>query len=224
MSPITRKILTINAIILLLLSAVLAIWRLSTALLPVNVRPEKYYMYDIVRQTFSDKWRYPKKPNILFVLIDTLRADHLGVYGYERNTSPVIDAFSEGAIRFEHFFSVAPWTNPAIATIFTGRYPQSVMPAEKHKDAIRRALPGGAQILPEVLRTNGFKTIGLVDHPGINAKLGFARGFDEFTYLKKRSAEQLGQKLGSYESLDKDPVEVDKETVESLKAMGYLNE
>ena len=63
------------------------------------------------------------RPNVLLYVIDTLRADHLGCYGYARATSPHIDALAASGIRFEHAVAQASWTTPATASIMTGRYP-----------------------------------------------------------------------------------------------------
>ena len=61
--------------------------------------------------------------NVVLVVVDTLRADHLGVYGYERPTSPRIDAFAADALRFADATSPAPWTLPSLATLMTSLYP-----------------------------------------------------------------------------------------------------
>ena len=65
----------------------------------------------------------PRPPNIVLVVIDTLRADHLSGWGHERATSPVLDAFADQHLKFEHAYSTAPWTAPSVASIFTGLYP-----------------------------------------------------------------------------------------------------
>ena len=62
--------------------------------------------------------------NVILIAIDTLRADHLGVFGYSRNTSPNIDAFAQDARIFENFYSNAPWTLPSFSTMFTSLYPR----------------------------------------------------------------------------------------------------
>ena len=59
-------------------------------------------------------------PNIVFILVDTLRADHLGYSGYGRNTSPEIDALARENLVFESAIAPAPWTPPSVASIFTG--------------------------------------------------------------------------------------------------------
>ena len=61
--------------------------------------------------------------NIILISLDTLRADHLGIYGYHRNTSPFIDAFSKESILFEHAVAQASWTLPSHMSIMTSLYP-----------------------------------------------------------------------------------------------------
>ena len=58
-------------------------------------------------------------PNVLFIVVDTLRWDHLGCYGYERNTSPSIDTLASESVRFERAYSAAPWTKPSVASMIT---------------------------------------------------------------------------------------------------------
>ena len=67
----------------------------------------------------------PRVRNVLLVSIDTLRADHLGCYGYARETSPNIDALAGRGVRFENYFTVSPKTGPSVATTFTGKYIQN---------------------------------------------------------------------------------------------------
>lgn len=124
-------------------------------------------------------------PDLLFILIDTLRADHLGCYGYSRPTSPAIDNLAARGILFKQAFSPADWTNPAIVSLFTGRYPQAVLPPALHREAIRLVVPGEAVTLAETLKGAGYRTVGLVAHPGIHRSLGYGQGFDEFVHLAK---------------------------------------
>ena len=144
-------------------------------------REPSFRIQPMVPANYSPELNYRTKPNLFVILVDTLRADHLGAYGYDRPTSPAIDRLAaEGGILFEHAYSVAPWTNPAIATLFTGKYPQTVFAPAPHHVAITRALPKNIETLAEVVKKAGYRTVALVDHPGINARLGFSRGFDEF--------------------------------------------
>jgi arylsulfatase A-like enzyme len=65
-------------------------------------------------------------PNVLLILVDTLRHDHLGAYGYQRPTSPFIDSLARGGTVFLRAYSVSSFTPPAVASLFTGTRPQTV--------------------------------------------------------------------------------------------------
>lgn len=134
----------------------------------------------------------PKKPNIVVIMLDTLRPDHLGAYGYPRDTSPAIDDLANRGIVFTSAYSVSNWTNPAIKSIFTGLSPQAVMREAWHKEAIRMPLPEEVTTFAELLQTNGYRTIGLVDHPGINHGGNFNQGFDHYTMLFREGAKGRG--------------------------------
>ena len=121
--------------------------------------------------------------SVVLVMVDTLRADHLGCYGYERYTSPHLDNLASAGVLFENFYSVAPWTNPSIASLFTGRYPRAVFPPLPHKKAIGIPLPSQLPTLAERLQLEGYRTVALVDHPGINPELQFDQGFERWSSL-----------------------------------------
>jgi arylsulfatase A-like enzyme len=133
-----------------------------------------------------DELRIRSRPNIVYFLIDTLRADHLGCYGYGRETSPRIDGIAAEGIVFKRLYSVCPWTDPTIVTLFTGFYPQAVIPSVPHRRAIRQKLPTEADTLAEILRGAGYRTAAIVDHPGINRKRNFDQGFDNYVLLSKK--------------------------------------
>jgi len=124
-----------------------------------------------------------EKDNVVLIMVDTLRADHLGCYGYQRDTSPNLDRLAKAGVLFENFYSVAPWTNPAIASLFTGRYPRAVFPPLPHKKAIGIPLPSQLPTLAERLQEAGYRTVALVDHPGINPELQFDQGFEQWYSL-----------------------------------------
>ncbi len=140
----------------------------------------------------------PSLPNIVLVVLDTLRADHLSCYGHNavgQPTSPQIDALAATGTLFEHAYAQAPWTRPSVATIFTGLYPAShgiVTPYDQ--------LPNNLPTLATVLRQQGYQTIGFSANPQISAGFGFAQGFQRFwsstTHLTEASAGvHLGNKL-----------------------------
>jgi len=124
--------------------------------------------------------------SVVFVLVDTLRADHLGTYGYPRPTSPRIDRLAAESVVFTQARTVSPWTNPTIVSLFTGRHPTAVQVPQLHAEAIRAPLPAGLSTLAERLRGAGLRTLAFVDHPGISPGLGFARGFETFVRLYQR--------------------------------------
>lgn len=132
------------------------------------------------------------RPNIVVVLVDTLRADHLGTYGYDRDTSPAIDALARRASVFTSAYSVSNWTNPAIKSMFTGRSPQAVMEEATHAEAIRIPLPPSVTTFAELAQEHGYRTAALVDHPGIKPWGNFDQGFERYTMLYEEGAAGRG--------------------------------
>jgi arylsulfatase A-like enzyme len=113
--------------------------------------------------------------NVLFILVDTLRTDHLSAYGYARDTSPALEELAEGGVRFDRAYAPAPWTKPSVASIFTGQYPH------RHGlNFVLATLPASAQTLAERLSQAGFATAGVVSHGFVGPKNGFDQGFEVF--------------------------------------------
>jgi len=114
-------------------------------------------------------------PNVLLVSVDTLRADHLGTYGYSRPTSPRIDAFAETAVVFEHCQASASWTLPSMASVFTSTY-----------SSTNRCWSLGARLddtfttLAEVLLAKGYDTACVVSHLFCTTRHGLQQGFVHF--------------------------------------------
>jgi uncharacterized sulfatase len=118
----------------------------------------------------------PRQPNILLIVLDTLRRDRLGSYGYARPTSPHLDEFVRDAVRFERAVSPAQWTIPAHASMFTGVYPSVHQLSQAN-----RVLSGTFPTLAEVLRGAGYHTTAFCNNPLVGAiDHGLARGFAEF--------------------------------------------
>ena len=114
--------------------------------------------------------------NVLLISIDTLRADHLGVYGYEKNTSPNIDGFAQDSILFETAIAQAPSTLPSHASIFTGMIPVNHGSFAAHQTPIAAELT----TLPEVMRSAGFRTISFNGGGLVRGRYGFDRGFENY--------------------------------------------
>jgi arylsulfatase A-like enzyme len=121
------------------------------------------------------------RPNVVIYIIDTLRADHLGCYGYPRATSPHIDRFASHSTLFEEGRAQASWTRPAVATILTGLYPITHQ-AERTIDR----LPERIETLAERLAAAGYETAMLTANGNVAGRFGFRQGFDQFVYLPER--------------------------------------
>jgi arylsulfatase A-like enzyme len=115
------------------------------------------------------------QPNVIFIVVDTLRADHLSCYGYNRETTPNIDELAQDSILFKNAISHAPWTTPSIASLFTSKYP-----AQHGFNGEPVILNSSCVTLAEVFRENGYKTKGIISVSFISSKLGFGRGFDDY--------------------------------------------
>ncbi len=124
-----------------------------------------------------------RPPHVLVFLVDTLRADHLGCYGYDRPTSPNIDRFADDAILFEHAVAQSSWTRPATASILTGLYP--------HRHGARtRNQELGAEVpyLPEILSSLGYRALGVSTNGNAGIDFGFRRGFNHFMQMRERAS------------------------------------
>ena len=121
-----------------------------------------------------------ERPDIVLITADTLRADHLGIYGYPRDTSPNIDAFSEAAFVFENAFSHAPQTHTSFSSILTGFLPHETRALEQIP------LPAEIDTLAEILRRAGYSTHAVVSNYLLRQKdrwrdgQGWAQGFDSY--------------------------------------------
>src|SRR5581483_11769543 len=126
----------------------------------------------IARQTAT-----PTAPNLLFVLVDTLRADRLGCYGAVPSPSPTLDRVAAGGILFEHVTAQASWTMPAVASIMTGLYPRDHGLEGWDAGALSNVLPTFA----ERAAAAGVTTVGVSANPLVSRRTNFARGFETFT-------------------------------------------
>ena len=114
----------------------------------------------------------PPHPNLLLIVVDTLRPDRLGCYGAERDTSPAIDALAAQSVRFEAAATTAPWTRPAVATILTGLYPSA-----HSVTRIARRLPDEVTTLAELCTAAGYDTAFATSNALLKAPYGYEQGF-----------------------------------------------
>ena len=152
---------------LIVLVALLAVLAVSAALLEVR--------YGWISAPFKGP------PNVVIVVSDTLRRDHLGLYGYSRDTSATLDALAEDALVFERAYTQSPSTKPSIASIMTSRYPtqhRAIYNADKLSDA--------HVTIAEIMRAAGFITAGFVENPTLDPVFGLSQGFDTWTLDARR--------------------------------------
>jgi arylsulfatase A-like enzyme len=126
------------------------------------------------------------KPNIILISIDTLRQDHVGIYGYKRNTTPTIDDIAREGIYFKNAVSAAPWTLPAHMSMLTG-LPPSIHSIENHTNKLSKDI----QIVAELFKAQKYKTAGIITLPFVSAKYGFSKGFDEYVQRVTRKSKKV---------------------------------
>jgi arylsulfatase A-like enzyme len=120
-------------------------------------------------------------PDIVVILIDTLRADHLGCYGYQKATTPNLDALASDATLFENAVAQSSWTRPSVTSIMTGLTPRA-----HQTNARDDALPAGVETLAQRLAGRGYETAGFVTNTNVASLFGFDRGFGTYELLLDR--------------------------------------
>jgi arylsulfatase A-like enzyme len=121
----------------------------------------------------------PTAPDVTIVVIDTLRADHLGCYGYQRadgeETSPFMDSLAQRGALFEDCWAQAPWTRPSMASLHSGLYGS----AHQVNDTFSR-LPQEAITMAELFQNQGYRTAAFSANENVSPVFGFDQGFDHF--------------------------------------------
>jgi len=156
--------------------------------------------------------------NVLFVLVDTLRADHLGAYGYERDTSPNLDALAANGVRFAQQVSQSSWTKCSMASLWTGLYPVRTRVLRAYD-----VLSPEARLPAEVFREAGFRTAGLWRNGWIAPNFGFGQGFEIYLSPRpERRREARVQRLNTPNyTLDGDDGNIVDSAIEFLRAHGH---
>lgn len=136
----------------------------------------------------------PGLPNVIWVTWDSVRADHLSVYGRQKPTSPFLEELAEQSVVFESAYSQFGWTRPSYASMLTSRWPW-----------LHGSFPLQEESLPETLQSLGYRTLALVQNPNVDAELGFSQGFQSYvrfrgvtppSHVTDRAIEELGDALG----------------------------
>ena len=175
----------------------------------------------IVLTVFSCK-KYPR-PNVVVIVIDTLRADRLSFYGYPKDTTPFLNSFARKSTVFATAYAGSSWTAPATACIFTGMYPfqhgvvmglaAQLKIIQKDPNIRINRIPESMQTMPESFKANGYRTFGISDNANICLGQGFAQGFDKLLNLSHQGAPAMNRKL----------LELEKEIKSSPRYFLYIH-
>ncbi|MEP7008855.1 MAG: sulfatase-like hydrolase/transferase [Acidobacteriota bacterium] len=145
-----------------------------------------------------------KRPNLILISIDTLRADRLGCYGGPHPASPAIDAMAHEGTRFANAYAAAPWTLPSHMTMMTGLYPSAhgVNPDRRQFAGIQNSserfqIRGSDKLatLAERLSRLGYRTAAITEGGWVAAKFGFDQGFDRYVAHDDDNLDQGTQRL-----------------------------
>jgi len=145
----------------------------------------------LITQSQKDKGdrMVEKKPNIIFLLVDGLRPDRLGCYGYKRGTSPNIDKFSEKTVFFENTITQGNYTIPAVGSILTGLFPFS------HGATPKTKMSPKIKTWAQRMNNLDYKTCAFVGGAYFSKEFGFDTGFDEFHQDKESCGLARKQRL-----------------------------
>ena len=143
---------------------------------------------------------WPRVPNIVLISVDTLRADHLGSYGYARDVSPSIDSLAADGVLFERAFATIPKTTPSLVSLLSGLQPKTHR-VQQLKVPVSTSVP----LLPKILNDSGYATAGFCGQFNCSRRWGFDRGFqhfdDHFEFLFGQESDRVGG--GFYPSSEK---------------------
>jgi arylsulfatase A-like enzyme len=131
------------------------------------------------------------RPQVILISVDCLRADHMKLYGYERDTTPHLDSFSMDSVVFEAASSASSWTLPAHMSMLTGLTPSF------HAVSRERKLATSIAYLPQILSAAGYESDGVVSGAYLSPSFGFERGFHNYRVLSEpRAGEVVDETLG----------------------------
>jgi arylsulfatase A-like enzyme len=148
--------------------------------------------------------RRAPRPHVIVYVIDALRPDYLGCYGYARPTSPRIDAFAREAVRFTHATAQASWTKPAVASIFTG------CPPPQHGATGLRSVMRPLPTMASLLSAAGYDSAAFVTNGFVGTEYGLGRGFATHVVLAEHP-------VGADEGVDAGPDDVIHQRAETLQ-------
>lgn len=143
------------------------------------------------------------KPNVVLIVLDTLRGDRLSCMGYQRPTTPRIDALAAQGTLYTRAFATCFWTLPSHASLFTGLHP---IQAGATSETLH--MPEGVTSVAEVLGDAGYRTVGFTCNSWVSKERGFAQGFEEFVEMWRAENQAGGESAErSLETIAVDKIE-----------------
>jgi len=136
--------------------------------------------------------------NVILIVVDALRADHLGFAGYPLPTTPVIDRLARNALIGANVYAQANWTAPAMASLMSGTYP-AVHKITKSPEAAQdrfAVLPKALSILPQPLHAAGYFTAAVSSCEWISPSSGYGKGFDQFLLVERKDETVIHEAIG----------------------------
>ncbi len=150
------------------------------------------------------------KLNVVVILVDTLRSDHLPFYGYHKDTAPFLTTLANKSIVFDNAFSASSYTGPATASVFTSLYPSqhgvitghfaNLRLQKKDQTVTFDKISDDAVTLGEEMTSAGFKSFGLADNLNISKEMGFSQGFSKFETYRYETATKMNKTLKEWKS------------------------
>ncbi len=122
------------------------------------------------------KWATAENPNVVLIIIDTLRADKLSSYGHAEDPSPALSRLTENGVQFDSVYAQASWTLPSASSMLTSQYPRTIGIYGVNSGS----LPDRFTTLAEALKAAGYTTFGATANPNLNTIANFQQGFDEY--------------------------------------------
>jgi arylsulfatase A-like enzyme len=132
-------------------------------------------------------------PSIVLIVVDTLRADHLGCYGADPRATPALSALAARGVQFRTTLAASSWTGPSVCAIVTGRYPDHV-----GVHGLRDPLPASAVTFAQRLKAVGYRTGAVVSNPLAGPAYGYDRGYDSFHLERYRVKSKEGRALPAF--------------------------
>ena len=146
----------------------------------------QFYWNAKLDPTVQEEYSGQDKTNIIFIVIDALRADHLGIYGYCRNTTPNIDGYSSRGTLFTNALTQSSWTKPSVASYFTSRY-TGMTTIEEYE----ASCPSELTMMAELLKEREYYTRGVVANVNLSQRYNYHQGFDDYLFAAGHGQKKL---------------------------------